>query len=189
MLKCLSSEDFEAGKQGYVRIADGPCDDKQQSSKLSLTSPKHISIPLSYWLIGFLGSFISTPLNVYLVHGLNAQPAQQNTIAVLTSIPWSFKLIYGFLSDVLPIGGLRRKPYFALGYAIHSACYLMLATMATPSVPTLSVLLFTATVGQIMADVMADTLVVERAKSEIGDCKGQLQATCYAVRFAGSVLG
>jgi BT1 family len=64
-------------------------------------------------------SFIGTPLTVFLVQSLNAQPAQQNTIGVLLSIPWSFKLVYGFISDVVPIAGLRRKPYFALGFALH----------------------------------------------------------------------
>ncbi|CAM9776430.1 unnamed protein product [Phaeothamnion confervicola] len=40
-----------------------------------------------------------------------------------------------------------------------------------------------------MGDVMADTLVVERARFEEEDSKGQLQASCYAIRFLGSVLG
>ncbi|CAM9751861.1 unnamed protein product, partial [Choristocarpus tenellus] len=31
--------------------------------------------------------------------------------------------------------------------------------------------------------------VVERARQEVGDEKGQLQAACYAIRFAGSVVG
>jgi hypothetical protein len=59
MLKaCLSTEDFEAGKQGYVRIADGPCDGKRQASTLSLVDGKHVAIPLSYFLIGFLGRLV-----------------------------------------------------------------------------------------------------------------------------------
>ncbi|KAG5179232.1 folate-biopterin transporter [Tribonema minus] len=175
----------------YSPISDLPHHAKQFASAagLKLTDASNIAIPISYWLIGFLGSFIGTPLTVFLVQSLNAQPAQQNTIGVLLSIPWSFKLLYGFVSDVLPVGGLRRKPYFALGFALHSACFLLLAALEKPTFSSLAVLLFVATIGQIMADVMADTLVVERARLEDTEQRGQLQATCYAVRFMGSVLG
>lgn len=72
------------------------------------------------------------PLNIYIVRGLNAQPSQQNTLVVLMTVPWSFKLVYGFLSDVCPIGGLRRKPYLAFGYLLSSLCYL--ALVLTPEV-------------------------------------------------------
>ena len=62
-----------------------------------------------------------------MVQTLNAQPSQQNTLVVLMAIPWSFKLVYGFLSDVCPIGGLRRKPYLVAGHLLSSLCYLALA--------------------------------------------------------------
>ncbi|CAM9718285.1 unnamed protein product [Ectocarpus sp. 6 AP-2014] len=105
------------------------------------------------------------------------------------TVPWSFKLIYGFVSDVCPIRGLRRKPYLAFGYLLSSFCYLVLALTAEVTIQSLSGLLFLATMGQIMGDVMADTLVVERARGEAEECRGQMQATCYAIRFAGNVIG
>lgn len=78
----------------------------------------------------YVDSFVANPLNIYIVQTLNAQPSQQNTLVVLMTAPWSFKLIYGFLSDVCPIGGLRRKPYLAFGYLLSSLCYLVLALTA-----------------------------------------------------------
>lgn len=56
----------------------------------------------------------------------------QNTLVILMTVPWSFKLVYGFISDVCPIGGLRRKPYLVAGYFTSSVCYLALAL--TPQV-------------------------------------------------------
>ncbi|CAM9654840.1 unnamed protein product, partial [Ectocarpus sp. 12 AP-2014] len=97
---------------------------------ISLTSRHHAAIPISYFCVGFLGSFVANPLNIYIVQTLNAQPSQQNTLVVLMTVPWSFKLIYGFLSDVCPIVGLRRKPYLAFGYLLSSFCYLVLALTA-----------------------------------------------------------
>ncbi|CAM9636222.1 unnamed protein product, partial [Hapterophycus canaliculatus] len=157
--------------------------------EVSLTSRLNVAIPISYFCIGFLGSFVMNPLNIYIVQSLNAQPSQQNTLVVLMTLPWSFKLVYGFVSDVYPIFGLRRKPYLACGYLLSSVCYLALAVSPQVTIQTLSGVLFLATMGQIMGDVMADTLVVERARGEAEESRGQMQATCYAIRFAGNVVG
>ncbi|CAM9748257.1 unnamed protein product [Ascophyllum nodosum] len=156
---------------------------------LRLASRRHVAIPISYFCVGFLGSFILNPLNIYMVQTLNAQPSQQNTLSILMTVPWSFKLVYGFISDVLPIGGLRRKPYLVVGYFTSSLCYVALALTPQVGIQALSGVLFLATMGQIMGDVMADTLVVERARSEPEESKGQMQASCYAIRFIGSVVG
>lgn len=91
---------------------------------------------LSPYLVRRRRSFVMNPLNIYIVQTLNAQPSQQNTLVVLMTVPWSFKLIYGFLSDVFPICGLRRKPYLAFGYLLSSACYLSLAVMPQASLDT-----------------------------------------------------
>ncbi len=37
----------------------------------------------------------------------------------------------------------------------------------------------------LQADVMADTLVVERMRAEVGAEVGNLQTTCWVLRFAG----
>lgn len=77
-------------------------------------------------------SFVMNPLNIYIVRKLDAQPPQQNTLMILMTVPWCFKLVYGFLSDICPIGGLRRKPYLAFGYLLSSLCYFGL--VLTPEV-------------------------------------------------------
>lgn len=85
------------------------------------------SLPPPPPLLPPLPSFVINPLNIFMVQGLNAQPSQLNTRIILMTVPWSFKLVYGFLSDVFPIGGLRRKPYLIIGYMVSSLCYLELA--------------------------------------------------------------
>jgi hypothetical protein len=47
---------------------------------------------------------------------------------------------------------------FALLHWRRSGCFLLLSAMAAPTFSTLALLLFVATIGQIMADVMADTV-------------------------------
>uniref|UniRef100_A0A7S1TWA3 Major facilitator superfamily (MFS) profile domain-containing protein n=1 Tax=Phaeomonas parva TaxID=124430 RepID=A0A7S1TWA3_9STRA len=155
----------------------------------NLWAPVSLGLPAAYFFIGIATSFITTPLQVYMVQDLDAEPAAQNTLNVLTTLPWSFKLLFGFLSDVQPVFGARRKPYMIIGSLMHAVSFLMLAALGEPSMQSLSTLMWVATMGEIMVDVMADTLAVERSRYEPSEGRGQMQATCYALRFFGSVLG
>jgi hypothetical protein len=53
----------------------------------------------------------------------------------------------------------------------------------------LAACIFAGTLGLVQLDVMADTLCVERSKFEPDDIKGQMQASCYSIRFGGGLLG
>jgi MFS family permease len=105
------------------------------------------------------------------------------------SLPWCFKVVYGFVSDSFPIFGQRRKPYFVMGYCLYALCAACIAILETPTLQQLSVLLLVSTCGMIMADVMTDTMVVERAKMEPEAIRGTFQSNCYSVRFVGSITG
>lgn len=146
---------------------------------------------------------------------LNAEPEVQTTITILATLPWSFKLLFGFLSDVVPIHGQHRKPYLTLGAMIYSASYVYFALVADKNVMTLALATFIGTMGMIMMDVMADTMVfacvsvqsvatpcavmlitlfrelkcVERSRFEREDIRGQMQSSYYSIRFGGSLLG
>ena len=92
---------------------------------------------------------------------LNAEPQVQTTINILATLPWSFKLVFGFLSDVVPIFGQHRKPYLTIGALIYSFAYIYYAVVAEQNVLTLAMATFIGTMGMIMMDVMADTMVSE----------------------------
>ena len=176
-----------------------PCD---------LHDPSNLAIALSYFSVGFAQSFLTTPLNIYLVNDLNAEPAIQNTINILCTLPWSFKLFYGFISDAFPIYGMHRKPYLCSGLAIYSLSYIFYATFACHSSITLALCLFIGnrirfllthilpdlilrlgTMGLIQLDVMCDTMCVERSRFEQTKNQGQMQASCYSIRFGGTLIG
>ena len=155
----------------------------------SLWSRSNIAIVTSYFMVGFTGSFMSTPLSVYMIKELGASPSEQNTIGILMSVPWSFKLVYGFTSDTFKLFGYRRKSYLLVGYVIYAFAMLYLAYVRTPTVVQLASVLFLSTVGLICADVSADTMIVERSQHEPEHKRGQSQATCYSIRFGGSIAG
>ena len=113
-----------------------PCD---------LHDPNNLAIALSYFSVGFAQSFTTTPLNIYLIEVLNAEPAMQNTINILCTLPWSFKLFYGFLSDAYPIYGMHRKPYLCAGLLIYSLSSILYAIFQLNHAITLALCLFIGT--------------------------------------------
>jgi hypothetical protein len=94
------------------------------------------------------------------VKTLDAEPQMQTTIAILSTLPWSLKLVFGFLSDLVPIFGLHRKPYLTLGAIIYSLASFYYAHSEVDEVIFLAICIFVSTLGMIMLDVMADTMVI-----------------------------
>lgn len=184
-------------RQEYTAVKDPPVKkDVAKASaaslppELCLTEPDNIALPVSYLLCGFLPALIANPTTVFMVDQLDATSAQQNTVAVAYSLPWCFKVGFGFLTDAFPLSRTsRRKPYFVLGFAIHMVANACLARFARPSVTQLATCSFFATFGRIMSDVMADAMMVERTKLEPRDMRGTFQSKCYLARFYGALLG
>lgn len=116
---------------------------------------------------------------------LNCSAAQQAIVWTMIGLPWGFKFLLGLLSDAFPIAGLRRKPYFVLGWVTFIKSNAILALIGKPSVVVLVPLLFSMTCGLVLADVCVDALVVERS-STYGS---HLQALGYSLRFMGGIAG
>lgn len=86
---------------------------------VQLFRPENIAVPACYLLVGLLQGLSGPFTNVYPLD-LNASEAQQATISSLKSLPSTFKLVFGFLSDNFPLAGYRRKSYMLIGWAVTS---------------------------------------------------------------------
>ena len=150
---------------------------------------ENMAITMAYLSVGLVSSLIQTPLNVYMVGTLNAEPPLQNTIAILQTLPWSLKLVFGFVSDAFPIWGMQRKPYLTMGALLYSLAFLTYSLVGADHIAFLAVCVFTGTLGLIQMDVMADTMCVQRSRFETDDSRGQMQASFYSIRFAGGLIG
>lgn len=84
-----------------------------------LLRPENIAVPMCYLLVGLLQGLSSPLVNVFPLD-LGATPAQQTSISAIRSLPASFKLVFGFMSDNLAILGYRRKPYMFIGWLLAS---------------------------------------------------------------------
>jgi BT1 family len=176
---------------------------------------ENIVIPACYLLVGLLQGLSSVVVNVMPLD-LGASEAQQTTVSSIRSLPSSFKLLFGFLSDNVPIHGYRRKPYMLLGWFIAALSMLSLLSFSNlhiparnagcfhngndnnyeqgaipddaPTIPFLSLCLLLFGIGFWMADVMGDSVVAEKAKLEPDYQRGSIQSTCYACRFFGMMI-
>lgn len=125
---------------------------------------ENLAVVLCYVLVGILQGVSSGVMNVYPLE-LGATEAQQTTIKVLRSLPATFKIVFGFISDAFPLLGFRRKSYMAVGWGVCSFAMAILACTPKPSIPLLSLLYLLFGVGFWWADVMADALVAEKVDS------------------------
>lgn len=163
-----------------------------------LMRKENLAVPACYLLVGILQGLSGPLINVYPLD-LGATQAQQVTVSSIRSLPASFKLVFGFISDNFPISGYRRKSYMLIGWVLASVSFMSLIWFSdlsgivdgrvpadAPSVGFLSVSLLGFGTGFWLADVMGDSIVAEKAKLEIE--KGHLQSTCYACRFFGVMV-
>jgi BT1 family len=153
------------------------------------SSLPNLAIPMSYFCIGVALQLLRTPLIVYFIEDLGATPAEVNVLFTVMAVPWCFKVLYGFLSDCVPISGLRRKPYFMTGWLLYIVSNLILIINPFPSIQLCILLVFTQTAGYMLADVMTDALIVERSRFETEDSRGTMQSKGYIIRFFGSTIG
>jgi len=202
---------------------------------------ENLAVPASYLMVGILQGLSGPFCNVYPLD-IGATESQQTTVTLLRLLPASFKIIFGFISDNVPIAGYRRKSYMFLAWTLSSLSLAMLTMgsnlslikasgnnhmdnnnldghldhnddlqlqegddgtdltdttvtnaldlitvpLDAPSIPFLSLCIFCFATGLWWADVMADTVVAEKAKLEVQ--RGHLQSTCYACRFFGLMI-
>jgi hypothetical protein len=86
---------------------------------------ENLAVPVTYLIVGLCQGSSSPLLNV-LPLDLGATEAQQTTMFTLRFLPASLKIVFGFLSDSVPIMGYRRKPYMIIGWIIASLSQLIL---------------------------------------------------------------
>lgn len=61
---------------------------------------------------GLGGALNRVGTEYYMKDVHKVQPSEAQVYGGITSIPWLVKPIWGLLTDVLPIFGYRRRPYF-----------------------------------------------------------------------------
>ncbi|KAG0475777.1 hypothetical protein HPP92_015463 [Vanilla planifolia] len=115
-------------------------------------------------------------------------PSESQVYQGITSIPWLIKPLWGLLTDVLPIAGYRRKPYFILAGLVGAISMLFL-WLQNKLCSGFALLLFTAaSAGVAMADVTVDACVAQNSISHPA-LAAKMQSLCGLSSSLGGLLG
>ena len=140
-----------------------------------------------YLFLGFSFQFPSVAMRYWMMDTVQVSPAQMAAIFGVVSTPWCLKPLFGFISDSKPIFGYRRKPYMIIAAYISSLMWIIL-----PFCPhdefVITLVMTLSSAGMCFADVMADSLLVEAARKEGEENKGNIQSWSWMMRFAGGFL-
>ncbi|KAM0883427.1 hypothetical protein ACQ4PT_031653 [Festuca glaucescens] len=119
---------------------------------------------------------------------LRVQPAAAQFYQGIVNSPWVVKPIWGLLTDVVPVAGYRRRPYFLLAGVIGVSSMLMLSLQSNPGI-VVGVLALTAqSTGAAMADVTLDALVAQNSITN-PPLASDMQSLCGFSSSVGSLIG
>lgn len=146
-----------------------------------------VPLLIFYLLLGFSFQFPSVAMRYWMMETVKVSPAQMAAIFGVVSIPWCLKPLFGFISDSKPIFGYRRKPYMILA-AYTSSLMWMILPFCPHDEFAITLVMTVSSAGMCFADVMADSLLVEAARKESDENKGNIQSWSWMMRFAGGFL-
>ncbi len=149
-------------------------------------TPELMALLLIYFVQGILG-LSRLAVSFFLKDDLALSPAQTSALMGVAAIPWMIKPLFGFLSDGLPLFGYNRRPYLILSGILGAAAWIALGTVVqTPLMATIAIGFCSLSVA--MSDVIADSVIVERARQETGDEAGSLQSLSWGVSAVGGLI-
>lgn len=121
-----------------------------------------------YYGISF---FFDLPTMYFVKDVLESPPGSYSQISAITLIPWSFKPVFGFISDYFPIFGYKRKSYLILNSLILIFTWLMFI-LHNNSILESIILLLIINICLCFTCVVCDAVVVETTKEMISNSLG-----------------
>lgn len=171
---------------GFVEINLNP---PQESSELSVggsKSNKKILKKLNF-ILGFILVFPSLPLQIYLIDN-NVSVVQMASMGTLVSLPWSLKMVPGFIVDSVNVMNYGRK-FFLVSGALFTCLFwfLLIFLHLYISFQFTSFLLMIIQIATVFHDVSIDSFMVSECKKLSNH--GAFQAACASYRSFGSLIG
>ncbi|GAB9468607.1 Transmembrane protein [Globisporangium polare] len=91
-----------------------------------LYSKKNIGMLAQYAALGVVYGSLYGVMYPLLNNYLRMTGTQTASAGALLTLPWTWKMFFGIISDCYPIFGFRRRPYIVIGWVVaFIACFLM----------------------------------------------------------------
>ena len=100
----------------------------------------------------------------YFKTTLDLDPSRMAQLQSFISLPWSVKLLYGLLSDNLPLCGSRRKSYVVLMGLLQFLSLWCVFAFEVQNAMAVAGLLFVTSLTGAYLDVLVDALMVTQSR-------------------------
>ncbi|XP_054793219.1 probable folate-biopterin transporter 2 [Prosopis cineraria] len=137
---------------------------------------------------GLGGALSIVGTKYYMKDVQKVQPSEAQVYAGITSIPWIVKPLWGLLTDVLPIFGYRRRPYFVFAGCLGVISMLLLSLHKNLHLVLALLSLTAGSAGAAIADVTIDACVAQNSISH-PSLAPDMQSLCAFSSSIGALLG
>jgi hypothetical protein len=123
----LSVDGGKSDDEGWVGALDARKDDIYNISchadgdqpQIDPLSRDYVGIIANYFSVGLMVGGSTSVLYPVLVVKAGVTSSMLAASYATVMVFWSYKVIFGFLSDCFPIFGYKRKPYIAIGVSLR----------------------------------------------------------------------
>ncbi|KAG8050168.1 hypothetical protein GUJ93_ZPchr0009g548 [Zizania palustris] len=137
---------------------------------------------------GFAGSFFRVASDYYWKDVQRVQPATVQFLSVFFFIPWVLKPLWGIMTDVFPVGGYHRRPYFLFSGILGMASAAIVA-MVNGLPMTSAVLSFVGiSTAVAIADVTIDACIAKNGIDKPA-LVPDMQSLCAFSSSLGALIG
>lgn len=159
----------------------------------SLSSQLHPTIVAGIVLVyglsqGFSASYFRVAADYYWKDVQKTQPSLAQFYVGLYSLPWLLKPIWGLLTDVIPVAGYRRRPYFFAAGVIGAASAAAVGFIGGLPAAMAVACLIGVNMGMAVASVTIDACIA-KGSMEVRELGGDLQSLCGFCSSAGALIG
>lgn len=121
---------------------------------------------------------------------MKLDPGDMTKYMSIIHIPWSIKIVYGLISDNVPIMGTRRKSYIVL-MGIVQFCSLVAIYFLneTKTALSISILLTFSAMSEAFVNVVADAIMCIQARKDPEHGSQDLIALSWIATGFGGILG
>ncbi|XP_019224031.1 PREDICTED: probable folate-biopterin transporter 2 isoform X2 [Nicotiana attenuata] len=137
---------------------------------------------------GLGGAFSMIGTEYYMKDVQKVQPSESQVYSGITSIPWIVKPLWGLLTDVVPILGYRRRPYFVFAGSLGVVSMLFLSLHKNLHIVFALLSLTAGSAGVAIADVTVDACVAQNSGSH-PSLAADMQSLCSLSSSIGALVG
>lgn len=97
---------------------------------------------------------------------MNQDPGDMALYNSLITLPWSFKVIYGIITDNVKIFGLKRRPYLIFFGVLQGIMMCLAYSYDGDSALLITIYLFFASLSMAFSNVVVDAILVIQARKD-----------------------